>query len=383
MSDEIEYVESEAELSREEAARRLHELADQAGVEERPRPRARGQGDLRARCPTPSASRSSSRAATTAARSRSRSAGSCGRLRPARAGRASRAATSKRTGVVPGSSPSTSTGSGCSGVTATRATRRSSTRGSFSSVPRYMRWTLRASAALPTSPMIDDVEQAVVGLGLRGDLDAAAELPAVHADDVVRHHVARLAVELDVEADVLPRRERRRPWPTGTPTVPPSFLEEAFARVATSPVSPHDACWRRGAVSSPPPSAAWQVTRPTSMRARPALGEHPQRALDLLRDAVRADEVAARAALDDAQGRPVAPSGWPCSSAKPLTTSLTVPSPPTATTSSSPARSASRVSTVACPGPSVRSSRASRPRRAARRRAPPPACRWRRSPTPG
>ena len=29
MSDEIEYVESEAELSREEAARRLHELADQ------------------------------------------------------------------------------------------------------------------------------------------------------------------------------------------------------------------------------------------------------------------------------------------------------------------------------------------------------------------
>ena len=54
------------------------------------------------------------------------------------------------------------------------------------------------------------------------------------------------------------------------------------------------------------------------------------------------------------------------SAARPLTTSLTVPSPPSAATSSRPSAAAARASSVACPGASVKTGSSSRPSSRAR-----------------
>ena len=253
--------------------------------------------------------------------------------------RSSPGTTSKRTGVRPGSSPSSSTGSGRSGSTEhVGGAQRRRRAGPSPASPGTCGARCARAPALPTSPIRTTSNRPSSGSRVRRDLDAAAELAAVGADDVVGHEVARHAVERDAEGDVAATPRRRPRSPTGTTAVPPSRLEEALARVGDVAASGRTRRrWRTVAhlavaVRVPGRSRG----RRRCARVRPSAMTR-RRVRELLRDAVGADEVAARAALDRRPAPPVQPSGWPCSSAKPLTTSLTVPSPPTATTSSSPA----------------------------------------------
>ena len=144
--------------------------------------------------------------------------------------------------------------------------------------------------------------------------------------------------------------------------VPPRRLDVRSARSATAPVSPQEPMLMYQREPSPPP--CWNVhgrgrscacARRAAARAR----------VRPLGDAVGADRVAAGAEGRMASSGPAGPLG-----ARPLTTSLTVPSPPSATTSSRPSCAALAASSVACPGPSVKTASSSSPRCRARSSRP-------------
>ena len=133
-----------------------------------------------------------------------------------------------------------------------------------------------------------------------------------------------------------------------------------LARLAIAPVTPADAAFAK---RRPPSGSPVEMTSPTSMRriGPSAIACNASFAFVGMSWLRMKSRPVPRAITPSA----ASPNGVPLAPTRPLTTSCTVPSPPTATTTSAPAMLASRASSVACPGASVRRSSTRRPRRCA------------------
>ena len=143
----------------------------------------------------------------------------------------------------------------------------------------------------------EHVEEAVVGLGLGADDHPAAEGAPVRDDDVVHAAAADLVVDRDADLAVLPAREdgERRPEVGDLAAERLRRLVRAL-RDRAAHACARDVREVRLAVA-PVPGA--EVDAAEVDRARLAGQRHVDRAVELVRDPVGADEVPARAARDD------------------------------------------------------------------------------------
>ena len=193
----------------------------------------------------------------------------------------------------------------------------------------------------------EHVEQAVVGLGLRADLDAAAEgRGRWRRSRCWRAARARLVVDLDAERHVVPRRERRdgRVQERGRSAEPLRGALRALGDGAREAA--------RADVDVPARALAGgraERRAPEVDRARAPATQQLERTLGAA-SGCRSVRIVSRPVPN---GRIASRDRRRRSAARPLTTSLTVPSPPSAQISSRPSAAAARASSVACPGASV------------------------------
>ena len=195
-----------------------------------------------------------------------------------------------------------------------------------------------------------DVEEAVVGARLGAHLHPAPEVAAVGDDHLVHPSGALLAVDLHAHLRVLPPREHRERRPE-VRRLPAECLRRLVRSLRDRAAHPdagdvHEPGFA-GLARPGPERDASRVDLPRRARGGPP--GRPRRARSGCRTCARS-RPRCRA------GRRPARSPFPT---RPEATSLTVPSPPTATTRPAPASAACRASSRRCPGRSEKS----RPRR--------------------
>ncbi len=211
--------------------------------------------------------------------------------------RSVRGSISIRAGVVPGCSPSSSIGSGSSASTVTTRPRRSSRRGCGEVLAAVGLRQHEREVAFRYVADQEDVEEAVVGLGVGAHHHPASEVPPV-ADHRVDHSpAADLVVHRDAELARLPAEEHGegRPVVGDLPAEGLRGLVCASGDGAGDPGARHVREPRRRLVPGPRP-----VGHDADVdRTRGAPERDVDRGVEVARNAVGAREVPARPARDD------------------------------------------------------------------------------------
>ena len=210
--------------------------------------------------------------------------------------RKARGRTSKRAGVVPGCSPSSSIGSGSADSTVTTLPRRSSRRGCGRWLPLYVLGSTQQEVALRHVSDEEDVEDAVVGFRIGAHHHPAAEIAPVAHHRVDHLAVARFAVDGDAHLTGLPAEEHRQRRPVVRDLAAERLrglvraLRDRARYARACDVGEHRACL----LTAP---------RPEGHRAQVDLAHGPgerdvDRGVDVARDFEGPHEVPARSAWD-------------------------------------------------------------------------------------